>query len=165
LRARVAGALSLAVLAAAAHAGTEEDVAAVIDAYRTYEESGDMIAQARLMTDDRAMMFVGGLLTGDNRKLMQEQQRDQDEFQARFPGVTYRIEIRDLQIRQLSDAAALATGYWYPTRVVPASLPAEAVRQLGPAKTPSIVAHVLVKQADGWKIAFTAFVPEKDESR
>lgn len=80
------------------HAGAEEDIAAVIDAYRIHEESGDMIAQGRLMTDDRAMMYVGGLLTGDNRQLMREQQQAQGEFQARFPGVRYRIEIRDLKI-------------------------------------------------------------------
>ena len=61
-----------------------------------------------------------------------------------------------------NDATALATARWYPTRIVPASLPAETARQLGPAKTPLIVAQVLVKQEDGWKIAFTSFVPPED---
>jgi hypothetical protein len=162
MRARVAGAVALASFAAAIHAGTVEDVAAVIEAYRKYEESGDMIAQGRLMTDDRAMMYVGGLLTGDNRRLMQEQQKSQDEFEARFPGVRYQIEIRDLKIQIWNDATALATAYWHPTRVIPTSLPAESARQLGPAKTPLIVAQVLVKQEDGWKIAFTSFVPPED---
>ncbi len=161
-RARVAGVFALASFTAAIHAGTEEDVAAVIDAYRLHEESGDMIAQGRLMTDDRAMLYVGGLLTGDNRSLMQEQQKAQDEFESRFPGVRYRIEIRDLKIQHWNDATALATGYWFPTRIVPASLPAETAGQLGPAKTPLIVALVLVKQEEGWKIAFTSFVPPED---
>ena len=161
-RVRVAGFFVITAFTPAIHAGSQEDVAAVIDAYRRYEEAGDMVAQGRLMTDDRAMMYVGGLLTGDNRGRMQEQQKAQDEFQAAFPGVSYRIEIRDLKIQLWNDATALATAHWYPTRIVPASLPAETARQLGPAKTPLIVAQVLVKQADGWKIAFTSFVPPED---
>jgi len=162
MRVQFAGAFALMGFAAAIHAGTEEDVAAVIDAYRIYEESGDMIAQGRLMTDDRAMMYVGGVLTGDNRRLMREQQKAQDEYEAMFPGVVYRIEIRDLKIQTWNDATALATFHWHPERVIPLDLPAATARQLGPPKTSVIMALVLVRQENGWKIAFTSFVPPED---
>lgn len=145
-----------------AQAGDHEDVMAVIDRYVEFEESGNMLAQGDLMTDDRAMVYVGGRLTGDNRKVMREQQDYQDKFATEFPGVHYQIEIKDMRLQTWGGATALATFDWYPTRVVPATLPAAQAAKLEPAKTPLIVAMVLVKQAGAWKIAFTTFVPQQE---
>jgi hypothetical protein len=145
-----------------AHAGDREDILSVLDEYIAHGESADFIAQGELMTDDRAMMYVGGRLNGDNRKVMREQQDYQDRFAAEFPGVRYDIEIRDLEWQTYNGDSAILTFDWFPTRVVPPSLPAEKAAKLGPTKTPMIVAAVFVKQAGAWKIAFTAFVP-RDE--
>jgi hypothetical protein len=144
-----------------AAAGDKEDVMAVIGRYIQYEESGDMVAQGSLMTDDRSMVYVGGRLTGDNRKVMQEQQAYEDEHEKKFPGVHYKVEIKDVHMQFYNGDAALVTMDWFPTRVVPASLPAEKAKALEPAKTPLIVALMLVKQAGAWKIAFSTFVPRE----
>ena len=145
-------------LSGIACAGDREDVMAVIQKYIQYEEAGDMIAQGGIMTNDRSMVYVGGRLTGDNRKLMQEQQQEEDAHQKKFPGVRYEVEIKDVQMQIYNHDSALATMEWIPTRVVPAALPPETVKQLGPAKTPLIVALMLVKEAGAWKIASSTFV-------
>ncbi len=154
---------SLAILATMgfAHAGDREDVMAVIDRYIATEESGDMMGQGKLMTDDRSMVYVGGRLTGDNNKVMQEQQEYEDKHAKEFPGVHYEVEIKDVRLQLYNGNTAVVTLEWFPTRVVPASLPAEKVKALEPAKTPLIVATVLVKQAGAWKIAFSSFVPRE----
>jgi len=143
-------------------ADDRQDIERIVDEYRRYEESGDMIAQGQLMTDDRVMMYVGGLFKGDNRELMRDQQASMDEFRERFPGVRYDMEIRNLEIRSWG-SAALVTFESLPKRIVPDSLPAERLKELGAAKTPLLVAHVLVKQDGAWKIAFTSFVPPGDD--
>ncbi len=74
------------------------------------------------------MVYVGGRLTGDNRKLMQEQQQEEDQHKKEFPGVHYEIAIKDVQVQLYNGDSALVTCDWYPTRVVPASLPPEAVK-------------------------------------
>ncbi len=153
------GMLGAAMLA---RAGDREDVMAVIDKYVETEEAGRMIEQGRLMTDDRSMVYVGGRLTGDNRKSMREQQQSEDEHQKRFPGVHYSIEIKDVRMQLYNGDTALVTMDWYPTRVVPASLPPARAKELEPAKTPLIVALLLVKQAGEWKIAFSTFVPREE---
>ncbi len=141
------------------HAGDREEVLAVIDQYMEYEQAGHMLAQGGLMTDHRAMVYAGGRLTGETGKLMQEQQEEQDKFAAEFPGVRYKIELRDVRLEIWNGDSALVTFDSFPTRIVPPSLPAEKVAKLGPAKTPLIVAAMLVKQAGTWKIALTTFVP------
>ena len=157
--------LAIGLTAGLAHAGDREDVMAVIDRYIATEESGNMIEQGKLMTDDRSMVYVGGRLTGDNRKVMQEQQDYEDKHAKEFPGVHYEVEIKDVQLQFYNGDTAVATFDWFPTRVVPASLPAEKVKALESAKEPLIVATVLVKQAGAWKIAFSTFVPrEKPKS-
>lgn len=145
----------------AAWAGDKEDVMAVIHKYIQYEEQGDMIAQGKLMTNDRSMVYVGGRLTGDNRKLMQEQQDEETQHKKEFPGVHYKVEIKDLQMQLYNGDSALVICDWYPTRVVPAALPPETVKKLGPAKTPLIVALMLVKQQGDWKIASSTFVAKE----
>lgn len=145
-----------------AAAGDREDVLKVLDQYIQHEQTGNMIAQGKLMTDDRAMVYVGGRLTGDNRKVMQEQQQDEDKHAKEFPGVHYKITTKDVRVQTWNGTTALATMDWYPTRVVPASLPAEKVKALEPAKTPMIVALVFVKQQGVWKIAFSTFVPREE---
>ena len=142
-----------------ARAGDREDVMAVIEKYCQYEESGDMIAQGGLMTDDRSMVYVGGRVTGNNHQAMQEQQDYEDAHKKKFPGVHYEIEIKNEVVQLYNGDAALVTLEWYPTRVVPASLPPEKVKALEPAKTPLIVALLLVKQGTAWKIASSTFVP------
>lgn len=146
---------------AAASAGDNEAIMAVLHQYIAYEESGNMIEQGKLMTDDRSMVYVGGRLTGDNRKLMQEQQAEEDQHAKAFPGVHYRIEIKDVRIQTYNADAALVTLDWYPTRVVPPALSAETVKKLEAAKSPLIVALMLIKQQDAWKIAFSTFVPRE----
>ena len=54
-----------------------------------------MIAQGGLMTDDRSMVYVGGRITGDNRKSMREQQDYEDAHKKKFPGVHYEVEIKN----------------------------------------------------------------------
>jgi hypothetical protein len=157
--------LAASCLSGVACAGDKEDVMAVIDKYIQYEESGDMISQGKLMTNDRSMVYVGGRLTGHNRKLMEEQQQDEDQHKKEFPGVHYKVAIKDLQMQLYNGDSALVIVDWYPTRVVPASLPPETVKKLGPAKTPLIVGLMLVKQQGACKIASSTFVAkEKSES-
>ncbi len=155
------GLLTLLALgfAGLAHAGDREDIAAVIEKYRVLEEKGEFIEQGKLMTDDRVMMYPGGRKTGDNRQDMREQQAFIDRFNAEFPGVHYQVEIRNMEIRSWGDSA-MVTLEWFPTRVVPASLPKEKAAKLGTPKPPVIAAVMLVKLQGAWKIAFTAFVPQ-----
>ena len=154
-------ALAITAATGLARAGDREDVLAVIEKYSQYEEAGDMIAQGGLMTDDRSMVYVGGRITGDNHKSMREQQDYEDAHKKKFPGVHYEVELKNTVVQLYNGDAALATFDWYPTRVVPASLPPEKVKELEPAKTPLIVALLLVKQAGAWKIAFSTFVPRE----
>lgn len=155
---------ALAILGATAlaHAGDKEDVQAVVDKYIQFEESGDMISQGKLMTDDRSMVYVGGRLTGDNRKVMKEQQQEEDQHAKKFPGVHYKIKIKNVVTQLYNGDSALVILDWYPTRDVPASLSPEKVKELEPSKTPLIVALMLVKQAGAWKISFSTFVPPQE---
>lgn len=143
-----------------AQAGDKEDIAAVIEKYRVLEEKADFIAQGDLMTNDRVMMYPGGRQSGDNRKGMREQQDFIDKYHVEFPGVGYEVDIRNMEIRSWGDSA-MVTLEWYPTRVVPKSLPPEKVAKLGPAKTPVLAAVMLVKLQGVWKIVFTGFMPLK----
>lgn len=142
-----------------AHAGDREDVLACINRYMEYEKSGNLIAQGELMLDERTMVYPGGRAGGDNRKGMQQQQAEQDEFAAEFPGVRYEFELRDVQVQVWNADSALVTFDSLPTRIVPPSLPPEKSAKLGPSKIPLIVAAMLVKQQGAWKIAHTTFVP------
>ena len=117
--------LAALCLSGAASAGDREDVMAVIEKYVQYEEAGDMLSQGKLMTNDRSMVYVGGRLTGDNRKLMEEQQQEEDQHKKDFPGVHYKVAIKNLQMQLYNGDSALVIVDWYPTRVVPASLPPE----------------------------------------
>jgi len=153
--------LAAVCLNGVAFAGDREDVMAVIGKYIQYEEAGDMISQGKLMTNDRSMLYVGGRLTGDNRKLMQEQQQGEDQHKKDFPGVHYKVTIKDVQMQLYNGDSALVIVDWYPTRVVPASLPPETVKKLEPAKTPLIVGLMLVKQQGVWKIASSTFVAKE----
>ncbi|PZQ33022.1 MAG: hypothetical protein DI562_02385 [Stenotrophomonas acidaminiphila] len=157
------GAMLLLLVAGHAQAGDREDVLARINEYMAYEQSGDMVAQGRLMLDKRSMVYPGGRAHGNNREGMQRQQADQDAFAAEFPGVRYEFELRDVDAQVWNGDSALVTFSSFPTRVVPASLPPDKVARLGKAKIPLIVAVMLVKQQGDWKIAHTTFVPhDKD---
>jgi hypothetical protein len=142
-----------------AYAGDREDVLATINQYMEYEKSGNLIAQGELMLDERTMVYPGGRAGGDNRKGMQQQQAEQDQFTAEFPGVRYEFELRDVQVQVWNADSALVTFDSLPTRIVPPSLPAEKTAKLGSPKIPLIVAVMLVKQQGAWKIAHTTFVP------
>ncbi|MBD9480162.1 hypothetical protein [Pseudoxanthomonas sp. PXM02] len=156
-------ALSLLLGAGHVQAGDREDVLARINEYMAHEQSGDLIAQGRLMLDERSMVYPGGRMHGNNREGMQRQQADQDAFAAAFPGVRYEFELRDIDTQVWNGDSALVTFDSVPTRIVPASLPPEAVAKLGPPKIPLIVAAMLVKQEGVWKIAHTTFVPRDKE--
>lgn len=157
------GLCTLALVSGAdfAVAGDREDVLACIEQYIEHEESGDLLAQGALMTDDRTMVYPGGRLAGDNRRGMQEQQAEQDEFAAEFPGVRYEIELRDVSVRTWNGDSALVTFDSLPTRIVPPSLTPDKVARLGAPKIPLIVAAMLVKQDGVWKIVHTTFVPRE----
>lgn len=157
------GVLAFLLGASHAHAGDREDVLARISEYMACEESGDLIAQGRLMLDGRSMVYPGGRAHGDNRERMRQQQADQDAFAAEYPGVRYAFELRDIQAQVWNGDSALVTFASLPTRVVPASLPRDKVARLGPSKIPLIVAVMLVKQQGDWKIAHTTFVPHGKE--
>ena len=143
----------------AAHAGDHDDVLASIARYMEYEKSGDMIAQGGLMLNERSIVYPGGRVHGDNRREMERQQAEQDQFAAEFRGVHYEFELRDLEVQIWNADSALVTFESFPTRIVPASLPPDRVARLGPPKVPLIVAMLLVKQQGEWKIAHTTFVP------
>jgi hypothetical protein len=142
-----------------AYAGDREDVLTSIDRYMEYEKSGSLIAQGELMLDERTMVYPGGRAGGDNRKGMKQQQAEQDEFTAEFPGVRYEFELRDVQVQVWNADSALVTFDSLPTRIVPPSLPPEKSSKLASPKVPLIVAVMLVKQQGAWKIAHTTFVP------
>lgn len=156
------GALLL-VVAGHAHAGDREDVLARITEYMAYEQSGDLVAQGELMLDERSMVYPGGRMHGNNREGMRRQQADQDAFAAKFPGVHYTFELRNVDVQVWNADSALVTFDSVPTRIVPASLPKEDVAKLGQPKIPLIVAAMLVKQQGAWKIAHTTFVPRDKE--
>jgi len=156
-------ALILLLGAGDAQAGDREDVLARISEYMEYEQRGDLIAQGRLMLDERSMVYPGGRAHGNNREGMLRQQAEQDAFAVAFPGVRYAFELHDVDAQVWNGDSALVTFDSVPTRIVPASLPPEAVAKLGAPKIPLIVAVMLVKQEGVWKIAHTTFVPRDKE--
>lgn len=157
------GVVLLLLVGGHAQAGDREDVLARINEYMAYEQSGNLIAQGALMLDERSMVYPGGRTHGNNREGMQRQQADQDAFAAKFPGVHYTFELRDVDVKVWNADSALVTFDSIPTRIVPASLPPDDVAKLGPSKVPLIVAAMLVKQQGVWKIAHTTFVPREKE--
>ena len=153
-------ALGLASATGHVHAGDHEDVVAVIDQYMAHEQSGDLIAQGKLMVDGRTMVYPGGRAIGENDKGMQRQQEELDRFAEEFPDVRYEYEVRDVHVQMWNGDSAMVIFDSVPTRIVPPSLTPAKVAKLGQAKVPLIVAAMLVKQQSAWKIVHTTFVPK-----
>jgi hypothetical protein len=69
-------------------------------------------------------------------------------------------EARDRLIKLYGNGTvAVASFYFYRTRVVPGDLPPEKAQLLGGDPPPTTITHVLVKEGGTWKIAHTQVTP------
>lgn len=144
--------LTVAMPAAAQAAKTpEQEIEALVMEFTRYEDSGDMMAQSRLIAPDRWWHGIGGRRT-DNALWMKVQQEGFEASQKRYPGVRYMREVRDLRIRMVAPTVAVSSFVWFVNRVIPPDLPADKVQALGLVAVPLSNSLVWVRQADGWKI-------------
>lgn len=131
----------------------------LIDKYSAFEDAGDMVSQAKLMTKDR--VWIGGLSgRRTNQSMnMEIQQAGIDEAKKWAPGVKRFTEARDRLIKLYGNgSAAVASFYWHTSRVLPADMPQEKADQFGPLR-PTTVTLVLEKQGGNWKIVHTHSSP------
>ena len=147
------GMLLLVVLAGPVEAGDKEDVQAVIDEYCRLEGTGDLMAQAKLMTPDRVFIAIGGRNT-DQASNMQVQQMNQDVLKQMDPGAKLVVTARD-PIIMVNGNMAVASFYRYWARIWSAEFIKEQNGAVPPSPSPNIVTLVLVKQGREWKIAHT----------
>jgi hypothetical protein len=140
----------------------EADLTAInrlIDQYSQAEDSGDMTAQAKLMTADRVWVGPDGRRT-DQGMNMRAQQAQMDEGKKFAPNLKWFTEARDRMIKFYGNGAvAVASFYWYRTRALPGDLPVDKTRLLGDNPPPVAITHVLVKEGGAWKIAHTQVTP------
>jgi ketosteroid isomerase-like protein len=138
-------------------AGDKEDIEALIKQYTELEDANDMAAQSQLMTADRTWVGFNGRKT-DNAAWMDLQQVNRDNFEKKFPGVEFRREVRNLQVRLMGNVA-VATFHWYSNRIIPADLSSEKVKMLGLPAVPATWTQVWTKEGNTWKIAHTHSSP------
>ena len=143
-------ALLLVTVALPAAAQSEADVEAVIMEYLRTDDSGDLDAQARLMTSDRSWMVTGAGRRLDQAKNMEIQKKGRDMAQRMGDSSTTISEARDLVVRFVADDVAVATFYWYSTTMPPPE---------GGQIPPRLTTHVLVQDGGSWKIAHTHISP------
>jgi hypothetical protein len=150
-------------VARAGHAQREADLTAInrlIDQYAQTDDAGDMAAQAELMTADRVYVGSDGGRRTDQGLNMRSQQARIDELKKLAPNTRWFSEGRDRLIRFYGNGTvAVASFYFYRTRVVPGDLPPEKVRLLGADPPPVAITHVLVKEGGAWRIAHTQVTP------
>src|SRR5262245_26910296 len=135
-----------------------EEIEALVAEYSKYEDTGDMVSQAKMMTADRWWHGIGGRHT-DNALWMKIQDEQMAANRKRYPGVQNVREVRDLKVKLIAPTVAVSIFMWVNNRIVPGDLPPEKVTALGPAPIPAYYSQVWVKQADGWKIASTHTSP------
>lgn len=155
-------ALWLAVLSLGCHAREEDDVAAVVHRYGEYAQSGDMIAQGRLMLADRVGVWDDVVHLEDTRQEMARQQAAMDKYFARNPGVKFKVDIDDLHVR-VWEGTAVATFYMRTSLIKPGSPSIPGGAEPVNKSVAKLICQTLVKRDGAWKIAATAvsFLKEK----
>lgn len=144
------------------HGQNDADTKAIndlIDKYAAFEDTGDMISQAKLMAADR--VWIGAVVgRRTNQKMnMDIQQADFDEARKWAPGVKWFTDARDRLIKFYGDGSvAVASFYWYQNYVLPADMPQEKADQFGPLR-PAAITLVLEKKSGNWKIVHTHTSP------
>ena len=97
---------ALMVLSSQAMAGDREDIMAVVEKYRTTEVSGDLTAQAELMTEDRLWVAALRMQGAANQQYnMARQQFDKGRRSARNPDFKLMITYIDPIVRVYGEAA------------------------------------------------------------
>lgn len=142
-------------LAGVAQADDRADIAAVVEKYGMYQESGDLVAQSRLMMDDRVGLWDGILRSRPALEELQQQMRKTQAFNAHYPGLGLRVVITGLDIRLWGDTA-VATFQMHTSRVLPAGLPAADRDKLSIPVPVKLFVHTLTKHGGAWRIAATA---------
>lgn len=145
-----------------AQSAAEKAIHSVIDKYCQTEAAGDMVAQAKLMSDDRVWIGTGGGRITDQKKNMEFQQMRWDETSKFVPGIKWNFDARDRIIKTYSNGStAVASFYWYPGYVLPASTPMDKAKVMGKNK-PSVITLVLEKKGTDWIIVHTHTSPLKN---
>ncbi len=145
--------LALVVLPGLAWADDEADILALINQYNAHQASGDMDAQARLMTADR-VFIAGGQRQTDQAMNMKIQAANRARNDKRNPGTQLFVTSADPIIKVYGGDAATASFYWYTAVVLSPD-------QEGPNPPTGrlVVSLFLVKQGGAWKIAHTHLSP------
>ena len=148
----------IAGLSIAQEKGDAEAVNKVLDKYLETEVARDMVAQSKLMTDDRVWIAdIEGRRT-NQRLNMQLQQAYMDEEKKLVPGIRYFIEDRDRIIKFYGNVA-IVSYYRYTNIVLPASTPADIAKNYSAPVPPYALTLVLVQDRGEWKIAHTHVSP------
>ncbi len=130
----------------------------LINRYAAFEDDGDMMSQASLMTPDRVWIGTVGRIT-DQEKNMKMQQLRIDANKKVIPDVWWFTDARDRLINFYGDGTvAVASFYWYRTSVLPTDLPPEKAELFKPLP-PFVMTQVIIKENDQWKIAHTHSSP------
>ncbi len=94
------------VLSSEAMAGDREDIMAVVEKYRTTEVSGDLTAQAELMTEDRLWVSALRMQGAANQQYnMARQQFDKGRRSTKNPDFKLMITYIDPIVRVYGEAA------------------------------------------------------------
>ena len=131
----------------------------LIDQYSAFEDAGDMVSQAKLMTNDR--VWIGGVAgRRTNQSMnMEIQQAGFDEAKKLAPGVKWFADARDRLIKFYGNGSvAVSSFYWYTSYILPADMPQEKRDQFGPLR-PAAITLVLEKKGGNWKIVHTHTSP------
>ena len=140
-------------------AQSQSDVDAVhqvLDSYTELEESMDMLAQARLMSEDRVWIGAGAGRVTNQAKNMQIQaaQFDRDQ-QAALQGLKLFVDDRDRLVRFYGGGrVAVASFYRYMTYILPSDAPPELSEALAETQ-PTMFTLVLEKRDGEWMIVHT----------
>lgn len=146
--------LLLPLAALAQSSGDLDAIHALLREYRATQDSGDLLAQGRLMTPDRVWIGPNGERRTDNAENMRVQQAEADVQKQEVPGLRRFTMDRDVLIR-FHGEGRVAVASFYRTAVVvpPPGTPQQLRERYGGYRETGTL--VLEKQAAGWKIVHT----------
>lgn len=129
----------------------------LIDNYARTEDSGRLIDQAKMMSEDRIWIGANGAgRITDQAYNMNMQQSQADAMLNTFKGIEWFTDTRDRLIKIFGDGQfAVASFYWYRTFILPSSLDAKKRNMMQKQPDPAAITLVLEKRSGSWKIVHT----------
>ena len=129
----------------------------LIDNYARIEDSGRLIDQAKMMSEDRIWIGANGAGRITNQAYnMNMQQSQADVMHNTFKGIEWFTDTRDRLIKIFGDGQfAVASFYWYRTFILPSNLDVEKRNMMQKQPDPAAITLVLEKRSGSWKIVHT----------